>query len=346
MTTITPTQTWQSRFYREGDVPAIVDLINACAAHDPFDKPTTIEEVASSFAQPLSNPTRDIILIDGPTQPGQPEGTVLALSRALCLDEPATDSRLYQLRIRVHPAVRNTGIEQAISQQAIAHIRALETSGTLDPRSNVSVLAMTREEDAETNAIYRSMGLQPIRYAWEMERSLNDPIPQPKDIEGITFRPYRHPEDNDLARTSYNNSFIDHFEFHAMTPEMWEYGISRPDMRHDLSILAEITTGDRQGQLAGFCICEVMDANNRRLNVQEGWIALLGTTRGWRGVGLGKSLLLRGLQNLKNAGMQTALLGVDSESLTGANRLYESVGFTIRHLEILYKSPLQDLAQS
>ena len=50
-----------------------------------------------------------------------------------------------------------------------------------------------------------------------------------------------------------------------------------------------------------------------------------------------------GLHSLRQAGLDTALIGVDSESLTGANRLYESVGFRIRFREMQYESGLEEL---
>jgi ribosomal protein S18 acetylase RimI-like enzyme len=53
--------------------------------------------------------------------------------------------------------------------------------------------------------------------------------------------------------------------------------------------------------------------------------------------------LLHGLHTLRAAGLDTALLGVDAESLTGANRLYESVGFRTRTREVQYECELKDL---
>ena len=38
--------------------------------------------------------------------------------------------------------------------------------------------------------------------------------------------------------------------------------------------------------------------------------------------------------------MESAVLGVDADSLTGATRLYESVGFVERKRVILYRQPL------
>src|SRR3954453_4538917 len=112
-------------------------------------------------------------------------------------------------------------------------------------------------------------------------------------------------------------------------------------MRTDLSLLAEVDA--EPGTFAGFCMIEVMDGSNKLRGVAEGWIELLGPIRGWRRVGLGRSLLLHGLHSLRSAGLDTALLGVDSESPTGANKLYESVGFRMRDRSFSYVCDLEDV---
>lgn len=58
---------------------------------------------------------------------------------------------------------------------------------------------------------------------------------------------------------------------------------------------------------------------------------MLGTRRGFRKIGLGRAILLAGLHRLKAEGLETALLGVDTDNPTGATRLHESVGFRILH---------------
>src|SRR5437762_9396458 len=108
--------------------------------------------------------------------------------------------------------------------------------------------------------------------------------------------------------------------------------MASPNMRFDLSWLAEVDA--EPGKIAGFCICEVMNTRNKRNGRLDGWIDILGTIRDWRKKGLGRALLLHGLHSLRSAGLETAMLGVDSESLTGATRLYESVGFRIHYCEV------------
>jgi ribosomal protein S18 acetylase RimI-like enzyme len=53
----------------------------------------------------------------------------------------------------------------------------------------------------------------------------------------------------------------------------------------------------------------------------------LGVLRHHRRKGLGRALLLEGMRALRRRGCTHLTLGVDSENLTGALRLYESVGF-------------------
>jgi ribosomal protein S18 acetylase RimI-like enzyme len=117
-----------------------------------------------------------------------------------------------------------------------------------------------------------------------------------------------------------------------------------PNTRIDLSWLAEHEGEGEEGKLAGFCIISISEDSNEMRGVCEGWIELLGTTGAWRRKGLGRALLLHGLHSLKSAGMDTAMLGVDSTSLTGANRLYESVGFRIRRRTLQYECGLDEVA--
>jgi mycothiol synthase len=259
----------------------------------------------------------------------------------VAIDDPNTGERLYQMGITTHPSARAAGLEQALATRIGRIIRDHEADPDTKPSENVNVLAGASEKSRSLIELYNQIGLREIRHGWTMERPLVDLIPETKEIEGVVLRPYRRPEDNVAARTAFNLSFIDHFEFHELPPEVWDAQMARSGMRPELSLLAEVES--EPGTIAGFCICEINAEENENKGCKEGWIALLGTTRSWRGVGLGKSLLLRGMHNLKAAGMETAMLGVDAESPTGANRLYESVGFTVREHEIVLKAPLSDL---
>ncbi|HKP54681.1 MAG TPA: GNAT family N-acetyltransferase [Chloroflexia bacterium] len=329
-------QDWAIRAYREGDIPGLVVVANASNEADGVEHHTSEEELASSFAMPFSDPPTQVIVAEGQ------DGRFAGYGRILSIDDEAGSERIYQFTIRVDPDARGKGLDEALAGRLMAMARAHNQEPDRAPIGKVSVLSMTRVENTRMKALFETMGLRDLRHAWVMERPLGEPLSEPYAVDGVTLRAYRRPEDNIVAHEAYNNSFIDHFEYHALPLEFWNYQMDRPEVRPDLSWLAE--ADGEPGKIAGFCICEIKDSDNRLTGRKEGWIGLLGTVRGWRGKGLGRSLLLQGLRSLKDAGMETALLGVDSESLTGANRLYESVGFTVRHHEVMYKCELDEIA--
>lgn len=61
--------------------------------------------------------------------------------------------------------------------------------------------------------------------------------------------------------------------------------------------------------------------------------------RPWRRRGLARALLARSLAMHRDLGMNEAALGVDTESLSGANLLYESMGFRPVRVSHTYRKP-------
>jgi ribosomal protein S18 acetylase RimI-like enzyme len=52
-------------------------------------------------------------------------------------------------------------------------------------------------------------------------------------------------------------------------------------------------------------------------------------------------MLLQGLQQLQAAGLDTALLGVDSQNPNQAQSLYESAGFQVKASYVTYEKRLE-----
>lgn len=66
---------------------------------------------------------------------------------------------------------------------------------------------------------------------------------------------------------------------------------------------------------------------------------MLGTDPDYRGRGIGRELLLRGLTYLKSNGVGTVDLSVDSEN-TIAHALYREIGFEVRTSSLWYERPV------
>jgi mycothiol synthase len=331
---------WQIRRYREGDEAAIAANWTACFAADGLDIVVSEQEVLDEVTKPGSDASQQTLIVEGPLLDGLPGSLLPGFAWIDIRDDPEGGERIYGLRVSAHPAARRLGLELVLAHQLIEIARAHEASPTTERRERVRVRETFSPKQESQHTLYETIGLRQTRIFWTMECPL-DNIPEPQPVEGVHVRTFRRPEDNLAALDALNNSFIDHFDFHPPTPERWEHRLNTHSFRPDLSRVAEIDV--EPGRLAGFCLCGIIEEENRATGRLEGWIETLGTVRGWRGMGLGRSLLLHGLHALKGAGLEIGMLGVDSINPTGATRLYESVGFKVRDNWLHYECPLDEV---
>jgi len=88
---------------------------------------------------------------------------------------------------------------------------------------------------------------------------------------------------------------------------------------------------EREGKLAGFCWTKVHPDHRPPL----GEIYVVAVDPGFRGLGLGRELVLAGLHHLGDRGLGVAMLYVDADN-AGALRLYEELGFATDHVDRAY----------
>jgi ribosomal protein S18 acetylase RimI-like enzyme len=170
-----------------------------------------------------------------------------------------------------------------------------------------------------------------------MRMPLDQPPAQTVDPQGIQIRAVQDEKDFDNFLFVLWESFEDHW---GHIPEPYEdfdrraksYIRKDPGMADSLCLLAL-----EGGQPAGASLCR-RDANGE---AELGWINMLGVRRDWRKRGLGKALLLHSFALFKSIGMCQVGLDVDSESLTGALRLYESVGLRTVRSSVTYQKELR-----
>jgi ribosomal protein S18 acetylase RimI-like enzyme len=157
------------------------------------------------------------------------------------------------------------------------------------------------------------------RHAHRMETALDRDIPSPVWPDGVVVRSY---EDGD-ERTFYEihqETFEDTWEPIRDTYGEWVHQfLDDPDFVPDLWFLA--LAGNEP---AGFAVCQPYSTRK-----ELGWIRILGVRRPWRRRGVARALLLHAFGEFASRGMTHAGLGVDSTSLTGANKLYESAGMHV-----------------
>jgi ribosomal protein S18 acetylase RimI-like enzyme len=177
-------------------------------------------------------------------------------------------------------------------------------------------------------------GFAPVRYFYRMRRDLSQPIPTIQLPEGLTLRGYT-PDLNRAMMQTFNETFLDHWSFEPITEKDWEmFFMQRDGFRPDLSFV--VMDG---AEMAAFAFNVVNAEENKLAGMAAGWVQDLGTRRPWRKRGLATALLCESMRAFKAAGLDYALLGVDSENPTGALGVYERVGFVpYKHFMALEKA--------
>jgi mycothiol synthase len=331
------------REYVREDIPGIMEIVRARAEAYGTDV-LSADEVLWRMQGPGGLEQRPAVVVTGPKVGGVADGVLLGAGVVDTEGNAESGQRSHILRFWGHPAAAQARVESAIVGRLLEMIKEKEADADRGGAGDVRVYASYREGMPGRRELYEKLGMTFARQFLRMERSLHEPIDEPAQIEGVTIRNYHRPEDNVGACAAYNDSFSDHWDHHEESQEQWDKGVAHASRRPDLSWLAEVD--GVPGKFGGFCLCVVYEEANREKGVKEGWIELLGTTREWRGRGLGRSLLLHGLRSLKSDGLDTALLMVDSESPTGANLLYEKAGFRVKLREIVYSMPLEKVGSS
>jgi mycothiol synthase len=163
----------------------------------------------------------------------------------------------------------------------------------------------------------RRRGYELVRHFFTMEIDLADEPEEPEWPEGIAVRTYR-PGDERALYDADMEAFEDHWDFFTVPFEEWcEYFIESSEFDPDLVYLAEDA-----GELAGFALCR------GEVRPDTGHVHVLGVRRPWRRKGLATALLLQAFHEFRRRGRAKADLGVDTENLTGAVRLYERIGMS------------------
>jgi ribosomal protein S18 acetylase RimI-like enzyme len=201
--------------------------------------------------------------------------------------------------------------------------RAAGTPGAL-------IRFFTASIDEPTKALLESRGYERIRGSYRMRIDFEGDPPEPVWPEGVTVRAATL-DDVELAYETTQETFKDSWEFNRNPLDEWRHWmVDYEDFDPTLWFIAE--TG---GEVAGISLCRVRDADGRL-----GWVQVLGVRRQWRRVGLGRALLLHTFRDFRRRGVPSVGLGVDAESLTGAHRLYESVGMRVVRENDIYEQSL------
>jgi GNAT superfamily N-acetyltransferase len=293
------------------DIADVCELLNLANAFDGEQMVMPVDEVADEFAPPWVRFASD-------TLGAYLDSTLVGVSYTYYLPSDQREERCYVLGT-IHPAYRSQGIGHQLMSWAVTHARSLlKSSGTALPKY---IRAEALEQSRDAAHLFADLGLSPIRYFDTLVRPLTD-IPAVSHIAGASIVPWPVDRSSEIHAVK-NASFEHHWGSAPVSDEGWRQEVEGFGVRTDLSFVAV----DSSDQIVGLCLASRYEADDELAGRRDGWIDLVGTLDEWRRRGVAGALITTALHRYKEVGLTHAALVVDSDSLTGANRLYASMGF-------------------
>lgn len=337
------------------DAPALTALLNridaADGTEDPAEEPSTREWLTVD-GRDLA---RDSIAVRAPGRADFAAGRLVAFGLLDVSPSLDRDGRVRcSLMGGVDPEHRRQGLggrildelsERAAAQAAAQHPgepAVLRVGGGRDPESAPAVEAGGRAGEpadgpvdaapgggADIRPLLLARGFSRVRSWLEMERTLTgDEAEAPAVGEIAVVAPA---EDRaEATRLAHIAAFADHWGSTPPTAERWATLWGSHTARREHSTIAV----GPDGAVLGYVLTSEDIPGSLH-------IALVGTRPEARGRGLARAMIARSLASAARAGFASARLEVDAESLTGATRLYEGLGFTAQHVYATFERELR-----
>ena len=219
----------------------------------------------------------------------------------------------------VDPLTRRQGIGSSLIGWQMDRGREILTAGP--PKLPRYLRTMAYVFEKEAISLYEHSGLTPVRYFYELIRPLAavSPVVETPGIDIVAWDPRR---DEELRQVT-NASFADHWGSTPVDRDAWRHRLDSHGIRLDLSFMA--LDGPT---IVGILLASHFPGDEEVTGRLDGWITTLGTLRSHRKRGIASALVMKACHVFQDLGFTHAALGVDSESPTGAYRLYQQLGFT------------------
>ncbi|MDN5900127.1 MAG: GNAT family N-acetyltransferase [Brachybacterium sp.] len=303
------------------DAPALTALLNRIDAADDLGEPAEEISIRELLTMPGLDLERDTLAV-------RDEDALIAFTVVDVHTSLDRDDRVRcQLMGGVDPSHRRQGLGAALF--AWAEERAAQLVAERHPAEAVAVFRAAGGRDPDVDApedaplnggagvrpLLESRGYRRARSWLVMLREL--PGAALPDIERDQVRVIAPADDDaEATRLAHLAAFADHWGSAPVSAERWNRWWFSHTARRELSSIAL----DADGTVHAYVI-----ASEDKPGVLH--IALVGTRPEARGRGLARAVIARSLAAAAEKGYARVELEVDADSLTGATRLYDALGF-------------------
>lgn len=215
---------------------------------------------------------------------------------------------------------RRAGIGRALLKASIEQVIALHSS---------VLHVQTEFENTSAKCLYETCGFQPVRNYSRMTWS-GETVPIPKLPAGFYIRSFGRKKDAEILTELQNTVFNGSWGF-------------SPNSVEQIKTRLQFKTSDPEGIILATSGSEDVAYNWTLRDPTDthpaGRISMTGVRPDHRNLGLGRAVVLSGMQFLKSKGVKIIELEVDQEN-KAAIELYRSIGFQTSHNLIWYEKIL------
>lgn len=230
----------------------------------------------------------------------------------------------------VHPDYTGRGIGATMLEWAEGWSRARVTRAPEGARVVLRHGIIPTNPDARR--LLESRGFTLVRTYYRMAIDLDVAPPDPAWPEGLTVRPFVLGQDERQTYAAKEEAMRDHWGRPPSTFERFVKQTTTPGFDPSLWLLAV----DGQ-EIAGMALAEN--------HPDKGFVGTVAVRRPWRGRGVAMALLRQAFGELYRRGHRRVELAVDSESLTGATRLYQRAGMHVAYEMAVFEKELRPGAE-
>jgi mycothiol synthase len=315
------------RVATQEDIPSLLALFNQYWEAMTGMTKFTLDDFNALFSMPgfdMASSTKVVV---------SPQGEMIGGVVVMDYGNPPIHPGVYGC---VRAGFEGRGIGSTLIQWA--EERSSQAIARCPENARVSMYLQATPAHERTIRLFEKMGMKPVRYSWFMLRKMEDAPLKPSWPQGIQIRSQVDFNDLEAILRASDDAFEDHWGYVDRSGDdervrRFRHSIET-DEDHDPSLWFLAMAGD---EIAGLALCASRLGADREI----GMVNTLGVRRPWRRQGLGQALLYHAFGEFYARGYRRVGLGVDTQNLSGATRLYQRVGMHVDRELVVYEKELR-----